>query len=234
MKAPPILGKEITMKIKNKVEYDSVVDLPMVDAYMTWALRAAEEVIGKQGLSIILRENGLERFIDHYPPESLVLSSDVTSGDYANLCAGVMQFYGRAGKSVVIRIGRISSKFATEKQGAVFNIAARSAIKLLPLSTQIKTGFENMQSGFRKIYKDGEREIHLRIEDRGDKWAYIAESCPLCAGKESDSHIYWTWIGTLKELLMWLTGKEFDVEEVECRAMGASACVWEVSKMAKD
>jgi predicted hydrocarbon binding protein len=35
-------------------------------------------------------------------------------------------------------------------------------------------------------------------------------------------------------LLTWLTGKVFDVEEVECRAMGAPACVWEVSKKAKE
>ncbi len=222
------------MEIKNKVQHDPVADLPIVEAYMTWALQAAEEVIGKQGLAIILRENGLERFIDHYPSTSLVLNKDISIGDYANFCTGVMKFYGRAGKSVVIRIGRISSKFAVEKQGAVFNVAARTTIKFLPASSQIKTIFENIQGGFRKIYQDGGREIQIGMEDRGDKWAYIAETCPLCAGKESDSHICWSWIGTLKESLMWFTGKEFDVEEVECRAMGAPACVWEVSKTAKE
>jgi predicted hydrocarbon binding protein len=222
------------MEIRNKVQHDPVADLPVVEAYMNWALKATEEVVGKQGLSIILRENGLERFIDCYPPDNLILNKDVTSGDYANLCTGVMKFYGRAGKSVVIRIGRISSKFAIEKQGTVFNVAALAVMKFLPLPAQIKTGFENVQNGFRKIYKDGGSEIHLKIEDRGDKWAYVAETCPLCAGKESNSPICWSWIGTLQELLTWLTGKEFDVEEVECRAMGAPACVWEVSKKAKE
>jgi predicted hydrocarbon binding protein len=222
------------MEIRNKIQYDPVAELPVVEAYMNWALKATEEVVGKQGLAIILRENGLERFIDQYPPDNLVLNNHITSRDYANLCTGVMKFYGRAGKSVVIRIGRISSRFAIEKQDTVFNIAALTAMKFLPLSVQIKMGFENVQNGFRKIYRDGGSEINLRIEDRDDKWAYIAETCPLCAGKESDSHICWSWIGTLKELLTWLTGKEFDVEEVECRAMGAPACVWEASKAAKD
>ena len=221
------------MEIRNKTQHDPVTDITMVEAYMTWALKAAEEVVGKQGLAIILRENGLERFIDHYPPENLVLSQDILSRDYSNLCTGLLKFYGRAGKSVVIRIGRISSRFGVEKQGAVFNVAARTAIKLLPTASQIKSGLDNLQGGFRKLYKDSGCEFHVEIEDRGDKWAYISETCPICAGKESDAHICWAWIGTLKEGLIWLTGKEFDVEEVECRAMGAPACVWEVSKTTK-
>jgi predicted hydrocarbon binding protein len=158
----------------------------------------------------------------------------VSFGDYANLCAGVLKFYGRAGKSVVIRIGRLSAKYAIEKQGTVFNIAARTAIKLMPLSSQIKTGLDNIQDGYRKIYKEGGTEIHLRIEDRGDKWAYIAEDCPYCAGKESDVHICWSFIGVLKEGTTWLIGKELEIEEVECRAMGAPACIWEISKTAKE
>jgi len=222
------------MEIKTKSQHDPAADLPIVDAYMRWALLAAEEVVGKQGLSIILRENNLERFIENYPPENLKLSQSVSSRDYANLCAGVLKFYGRAGKSVVIRIGRLSAKYAIEKQGAVFNIAARAAIKLMPLATQIKTGLENMQDGYRKIYREGGSEIHLRIEDRGDKWAYIAENCPLCAGKESDTHICWSFNGVLKEGTMWLTGKELEIEEVECRAIGAPACIWEISKVAKE
>jgi predicted hydrocarbon binding protein len=216
------------MEIKNKTYHDPAADLPMVEAYMAWALKAAEEVVGKQGLGIILRENGLERFVDHYPPEDLNLSGSITNTDYANLCAGLFKFYGRAGKSVVIRIGRISSRLAIEHQGALFNVAARTAIKLLPLSAQIKTGLENMQAGFRQLYKD--TDLHLRLEDRGDKWAYISELCPLCAGKESDMHICWSWIGTLQEGTLWLTGKELEIEEVECRAQGAAACVWEVNK----
>ena len=219
------------MEIKNRTHHDPAADLPMVDAYMAWALKAAEEVVGKQGLGIILRENGLERFIDRYPPESLSLSNSITNADYANLCAGLLKFYGRAGKSVVVRIGRISSRLAIERQGALFNVAARTAIKLLPLSAQIKSGLENMQDGFRKIYKD--TDLHLRLEDRGNKWAYIAEVCPICAGKESDMHICWGWIGTLQEGTLWLTGKEFEIDEVECRAKGAPACVWEVSKSEK-
>ena len=216
------------MEIRNKTYHDPAADLPVIEAYMAWALEAAEQVVGRQGLGIILRDNGLERFIEQYPSENLSLSNNITYADYTNLCAGLLKFYGRAGKSVVIRIGRIASRLAIEHQGAIFNVAARTAVKLLPLSAQIKTGLENMQEGFRKIYKD--TDLHMRVEDRGDTWAYIAELCPVCAGKQSDAHICWSWIGILQEGTLWLTGRELRIEEVECRAKGALACVWEVSK----
>jgi predicted hydrocarbon binding protein len=36
--------------------------------------------------------------------------------------------------------------------------------------------------------------------------------------------------GVLLEATHWLTGRDFAVHEVACRAAGAVACVWEISK----
>jgi len=38
------------MEIKDKTPNDPIASLYLVDAYMRWALLAAEEVVGKQGL----------------------------------------------------------------------------------------------------------------------------------------------------------------------------------------
>jgi predicted hydrocarbon binding protein len=217
------------MDITSKAEHDPVADLHQVDAYMRWALLAAEEVVGKQGLAVVLRDAGLERFIDNYPPEELKASGNITFGDYAALNAGLFSFFGRAGKSMVMRIGRLSAKHAIEQQAALFGIAAAVASKVLPIPTQLKMGLERMQDGFRKIM-----DIRLRIEDRGDKLAYITEDCPMCAGKQAGEPMCWLWVGTLQEAARWQTGKEFEVVEVECRAMGAPACVWEISKTPKE
>ena len=59
------------MEITNKSVHDPVADLHVVDAYMRWALLAAEEVAGKSGLVVVLRQAKLERFIDNYPPNEL-------------------------------------------------------------------------------------------------------------------------------------------------------------------
>jgi predicted hydrocarbon binding protein len=211
-----------------------VASLHLVDAYMRWALLAAEEVVGKKGLHVLLRERGLERFIDNYPPELLKISGGITLGDYAQLCTGLLTFFGRAGKSMVIRIGRLTSKYAIEKQSGVYNVAAKTAAKLMPSGLQVKLVLDSMVNGYNKLYAENGQELHFSLEDRGDKWAFISVECPLCAGKAADLPMCWGRTGTLKEALFWLTGKDFDVEEVECRALGASACVWEVSKTPKE
>jgi len=221
------------MEIKNKSN-DPVASLFLVDAYMRWALLAAEEVVGKQGLQVLLRERGLDRFIDNYPPELLKISGTITLGEYAELCAGLLTFFGRAGKSMVIRSGRLTSKYAIEKQSAVYNAAAKTAAKLMPPAMQVKVVLDSMANGYNKLYAENGQELHFSVEDRGDKWAFISVECPLCAGKESDTAMCWGRIGTLKEGILWLSGKEFDVEEVECRALGANACVWEISKTPKE
>jgi predicted hydrocarbon binding protein len=222
------------MEIRNKPERDPIVDLYIVDAYMRWALLATEEVVGTRGLAVVLRDASLEHFIDNYPPEELKPSGNITFNDYASLNAGLFSFFGRAGKSMVLRIGRLSFKHGLEQQGALFGVAALIASKVLPIPTQLKMGLERMQDGFRKLSRPVGQEWRLRVEDRGDKLAYITEDCPMCAGKQSTEPMCWLWVGTLKEATRWLTGKEFEVVEVECRAVGAPACVWEVNKTPKE
>ena len=75
------------------------------------------------------------------------------------------------------------------------------------------------------------RDLILRIYWDGQPRPSV--ECPLCAGKAADLSMCWGRNGTLQESALWLTGREFAVEEVECRAMGAPACVWEISKTPK-
>jgi hypothetical protein len=127
-----------SMEIKNKTQPDPVADLHMADAYMRWQLMAAEEVVGKPGLATVLRENGLEKFIDNYPPEQFNFNTKVTAAEYAAVSAALMTFYGRAGRGMTLRIGRLGCKMAIEKQGALFNVAGSLALKMLPAAAQIK------------------------------------------------------------------------------------------------
>jgi predicted hydrocarbon binding protein len=63
--------------------------------------------------------------------------------------------------------------------------------------------------------------------------AWIAEECPFCAGKHAEEPICHAFTGVLQESAAWLFGEEFEVRQTACRAMGASACIWEVNKTPK-
>lgn len=221
------------MQIKDKADHDPVADLYLVDAYMRWALLAAEEVVGKNGLSVILRQAGLEQLINNYPPEQLKVTTNLTLGDYAALNAGLLNFFGRAAKSMTLRIGRQTARYAIEHQGPLFGTAALLAAKVLPIPVQIKMGLSAMQLGLRRLSQSVGQDRHLEIEDRGGAWAYIDKDCAMSAGKQADEPIGWIQTGAIQEALRWQTGKEFDLEQIACRSMGAPASIWLVSKTPK-
>ena len=222
------------MEIKPKPQPDPVADIKIVDAYMRWALLAAEEVVGAKGMGVVLRDAKLERFAGNYPSDVLKPSGTITFSDYASLNAGLLNFFGRAGRSMAFRVGRISAKHGIDQQSAIFGVAALLAAKVLPYSTQIKVGLDAMNDGFRKVYEASGQKYSGRIEDRGQTIAMVMPECANCAGKQSTEPMCLIHVGVILESVHWLSGKEAEVKQTASRSMGADACVWEVSKTPKE
>jgi predicted hydrocarbon binding protein len=93
--------------------------------------------------------------------------------------------------------------------------------------------FDAQISGFQKLSKTVGESYQAHVEDRGDRFAFAIQTCAMCAGKQADQPICSLFTGTLQESTKWLTGKDFDIQEVACRSMGAPACVWEIGKSPK-
>lgn len=219
------------VQITDKLTHDPVADLVFPDAYMRWALDAAEEVVGKQGLTVVLRNAGLERFIDNFPPENLdPPGQHITYGDYANLNAGLLNFYGRAGKSMVLRIGRLSAQKMIEHQSNIFNVATVSAAKLMPSATQVKLTLTAIHGGYRVMAEKFKQEWRGGVEDAADHYAFWIETDPVSAGKQCDQPIGWLIEAGIEEAGRQVFGKFFDVVQVQCRSMGHSRSVWNVPK----
>lgn len=221
------------MEIRDRTDHDPATEILLVDAYMRWALMAAEEVVGKNGLAVVLRQAGLEQLIGSYPPEQLKVTTGLTLAHYAALNAGLLNFFGRAARSMALRIGRNTARYAIDHQGALFGTAALLASKVLPVGTQIKMGLSAMQAGFRRLSQSVGQERHLALEDRGAAWAYLDYECPMSAGKRSDEPMGWIQNGAIQEALHWQIGRDFEVEQVACRSMGAPASIWLVYKQPK-
>jgi len=218
------------MEIRDRADHDPATDIMLVDAYMRWALLAAEEVVGKNGLAVVLRQSGLEQLIGNYPPEQLKATTGLTLYHYASFNAGLLNFFGRAARSMALRIGRQTARYAIEQQSALFGTAALLASKVLPVPTQIKMGLSAMQAGLRRLAQAVGQDRKLALEDRGDAWAYLDYDDPMSAGKAADQPIGFIQTGAIQEALHWQLSRDFDVEQVACRSTGAPASIWLISK----
>jgi hypothetical protein len=157
----------------------------------------------------------------------------MTLAHYAALNAGLLNFFGRSARSMTLRIGRQTARYSIDHQAALFGTAALLASKVLPISTQIKMGLSAMQAGMRRLSQSVGQDRQFELEDRGETWAYLDYADPTSAGKSADEPIGWIQTGAMQEALRWQIGKDFEVEQVACRSMGAPASIWLVNKTPK-
>lgn len=209
---------------------DPITKYPLIDAYMRWALEAVEEVAGHEGMAATLRHANLEKYIDNYPPEETSVVTNVTWGEYSNLNAGLLTFYGRAGRGIVKRVGRITAKKAFVHQSDLFNLGAVLAAKTMPVATQIKMGLTAQMAGFKIMCEENNVKWKGTIQDKGRSYHVIIETDPLTAGKSADAMMGWLMEGAMEQAALMAFGKTLDVKQIACRAMGAEASIWEAPK----
>jgi predicted hydrocarbon binding protein len=210
---------------------DPMVDLPITDAHMRWALEAVEEVAGEKGTVIILRQAGLAHLIGNFPPSELAFRG-CTFKEYADLNRAILDFYGRAAGSFARRIGRVSTRNMIAEQDDLLGL---QALVLKAMGTELRVKLALMSSArlFINLYKkEGGIEVTHIIEDHGDHFTYALRECPCCAGLAADRPICSMWLGVLYEGGLYVTGgRVFEYQEIACRAMGDEFCTFKVGKV---
>lgn len=197
-------------------------DYVLVNALMRQALIAVEEVMGKNGLTTVLRTSNLSQYIDAMPPNDL--NPAVTGADYAGLNKAIEDFYGRGGRGILQRIGKASFEYGLREQSALMGLAG-IALKILPPKQQIHMVFNSIASALKKTNSMD------RIEVEAGKGfvAYIAHSCSICYGRQSEKPLCYLYLGTFNEAVRWATGQLYPVRETDCIACGANYCRFEVT-----
>ncbi|HEY67256.1 MAG TPA: hypothetical protein G4N97_03190 [Thermoflexia bacterium] len=187
------------------------------NALMRQAILAIGEVMGERGLKVVLRQAGLERYVDELPPNNLELGA--TAAEYAALNQAVEEFYGRAGKGMLRRIGRASFRYGVEEQATLMGIAG-AALKVMPQRTRIKFILTQMA----KALMDVDEETYIEVRETPEGFVFADFTCALCYGRQAEHPICHLYIGSISEAVKWATGRDYEVREIECRAMGAEAC----------
>lgn len=187
------------------------------NALMRQAILAIGEVMGERGLKVVLRQVGMERYVDELPPNDL--EQGVSTTEYAALNQAVEEFYGRAGKGMLKRIGRASFRYGVEEQTALMGVAG-AALKLMPQKTRIK--FILTQTA--KSLMDVNNETYIEVQETPEGFIFADFTCGVCCGRKAEHPICHLYIGSISEAVKWATGHDYEVREIECRATGAEAC----------
>ncbi len=199
-------------------------DIPYVNALLLQMLRGIEEVLGSNGLSVVLRSSGLERFIGNPPPNNL--EHGVLAREYANLNAAIEDFTGRAGKGMLQRIGRASFRWGIKEQAAVMGLAG-IALKALPQRLRKRAILLGLRKGLMDVVDYG----LVDVQDQAGVLVYTDYACTICHTRHSDKPACHLYVGTLGEAMVFATGKdlrEFDIVETHCKAMGDGFCRFEI------
>ena len=182
-----------------------------------------EDVMGQNGVSAVLNASGLTRFVKNYPPNDL--TPCVPFEEYAAVVKAVEDFYGpRAARASLIRVGRATFQYALKEHPATLGLAGL-ALKMMPLNMQMKTVLNNVANG---MTKDLHEPAH--VEEQADCYLYIKDACGACQGRQAAKPVCFTTIGAILESLKWASGKNFDVSETVCRAVGGPTCTFRIAK----
>ncbi len=196
-------------------------DAVIVNALVRQALVSAQEVMGENGLNVVLRTSGLERFIGNFPPDDL--NPAIKTSDYARLNEAIEEFYGRGGRGMLLRIGKASFQYAVREQATLLGLAG-TALKLLPTKQRIKFILNAMVGALKK----SNAQVEAWLEEVDDTFAYCDATCAICHDRKSTDAICHLYIGSIGEAVLWATGQEFEIIETLCTAKGDPHCRFEV------
>jgi hypothetical protein len=198
-------------------------DAVIVNSLVRQALTSAQEVMGDHGLNAVLRASGLERFIGNFPPNNLEPS--IPASQYAKFNQAIEDFYGRAGKGMLRRIGKASFQYGVREQAALLGVAG-VALKLLPERQRIKFILNGMVNALKK----SNPQVNAWVDESGDGIAYIESTCAICHSRQSETPICHLYAGSIGEAVQWATGKEHTVVETHCLSRGDPYCRFEVGE----
>ena len=188
------------------------------------ALKALEDVMGKNGVNAILNLANLQHLIDNYPPPNLNREFDFAY--FSAIWGALEEMYGpRGGRGLALRAGRATFSEGLRNFGALAG-AGDLAFKVLPLQIKLKIGLPAMARIFTQT-----SDQHSTVESKDDHFIYTIHKCPVCYGRQIDKPGCHVATGLLQEGLKWVSGGyDFRVVETKCIAVNDDVCEFEIMK----
>ena len=156
------------------------------------------------------------------PSTFLALNPYDSAHVYAALQTAMRTYFGRGARGVLLRVGqRLWNRLLED---AALGIKAQAAvIRRLPLSTRRKPTLELL--GKFLSSQPGDITVHTLDLDL----LLVDHASPAAHDQNEPTPICFVSQALIRESLYWATGKNYDVEEVHCQAMGEHTCEFKIT-----
>ena len=141
---------------------------------------------------------------------------------YAALQTAMRTYFGRGARGVLLRVGQ--RLWHDLLDDATFGIKAQAAVvKRLPLASRRKPTLE-LLAKFMSA-QSGDIAVHTLDMDL----LFVDNASPSTHDQSEPSPICFVTQGLIRESLFWATGKNYDVDEIHCKAHGEHACEFKIT-----
>jgi predicted hydrocarbon binding protein len=195
-------------------------------------LETINNIVGPGGLKSVLNYAQLQKYIDNMPPDNDQL--EIPAHDFRQLLLSLIDLFGDKGaRALQLRIGREFVRIGVEKRSSLAR-ALRVGVRLLPETRRMKLALDKWIEGAEQRFPSQLEESRFEIREEEDYLIFIDRDNVSSSGITSDTPVCGAFVGVLQALMEWVTGHPHDVEEIECRAMGYPADVFQISKTVRD
>ncbi len=187
-------------------------------------LLSLEDVMGRNGVNALLNMAGLRERVNNPPPNDLRREYSFT--ELSTTSQALETMYGQRGaRGMELRAGRIAFNYGLKEFGPLLGMADL-ALKLMPLGMKLKIVLNAVAQTFDRF---SDQPTH--VEEKKGQFLYVIEKCPVCWHRHSETPCCHIARGIIEESLHWVSGgKDFRVEEIECRATGDPTCTFAIDK----
>ena len=187
-------------------------------------LEAIQAVIGIKELESVLSYAHLEKYINNFPPDDHEMQTPLE--DLRTLLLSLYEVEGgRHTHDLQLHVGRERARMSVRAQPELAGII-HTAICSVPEHKRMRMALEKIKEETERMYKT---HIELREE----------ESCILCINRSnfeseeviSTIPVCGAFVGILQYVIEQVTENPYQVEEVECRALGHPADVFKITRV---
>jgi len=156
-------------------------------------------------------------------PETFLKMDAIESAHaYASMQAAMRGYFGRGARGVLLRVGQRLWNHLLDD--ASLGIKAQAAvIRRLPLATRRKPTLDLLAKFMGA--QPGDITVHTLDLDL----LLVDHASPSTHDQTAASPICYITQGVIRECLFWAMGKNYDVEEVHCKAQGEASCEFKIT-----